>query len=115
MLSLLQLTLVLLRTRASLCPHPFSPGQSNLSLLPFEEASPVASSSIKSVVDAVVDHVLGGGDFGLEHSDKMISLYDRPESFAKPLFLFFDNFCFLQTGDSFFKSTRSKLKSFSER
>ena len=52
---------------------PVSPGQSNLSSLPFEEASPVASSSIKSVVDAVVDHVLGGGDFGLEHSDKMIS------------------------------------------
>jgi hypothetical protein len=52
---------------------PVSPGQSNLSLLPLEEASPVASSSIKSVVDMVVDHVLGGGNFGLEHSDKMIS------------------------------------------
>jgi hypothetical protein len=53
---------------------PVSPGNSSSSssLLTLDP-SPIASSAIKSVVDAVVDEVLGGSEFGLEHSDKMIS------------------------------------------
>mmetsp|Transcript_2099 Transcript_2099/g.3861 ORF Transcript_2099/g.3861 Transcript_2099/m.3861 type:complete len:369 (+) Transcript_2099:132-1238(+) len=51
---------------------PVSPGHSPFVPSPssFVEASPVASS-LKTVVDAVVDQVLGSGEF--EHSDKMIS------------------------------------------
>ena len=51
---------------------PVSPGHASWDNSP-AEVSPVAPSSILSTVDAVVDHVLGGGVFEQEHSDKMIS------------------------------------------
>ncbi|KAL3920726.1 MAG: hypothetical protein SGILL_003111 [Bacillariaceae sp.] len=51
---------------------PVSPGHTTWDDAP-AEVSPEPPSSIMSTVDAVVDHVLGGGVFEHEHSDKMIS------------------------------------------
>jgi hypothetical protein len=67
----LELELIHHNTSTFVSP-PSSPGRYS-PVSPSPEASPIASSCIKSVISAVVDQVLGGIGDELEHSDKMIS------------------------------------------
>jgi hypothetical protein len=66
------LELELIHNTSTFVSPPSSPGRYS-PVSPSPEASPIASSCMKSVISAVVDQVLGGIGGELEHSDKMIS------------------------------------------